>query len=319
MSNISIIGGTGFVGQHLSNMLAQAGHNVQVLTRKKTCADYFYTHPNITVTVYSSANHTSLYKKLSSAEVLINLVGVFNRGAMQDKHVQLPLQLLQLCNDLNISQFIHFGALGAQEASQEANSKAQSIYFKTKFEAQTKLLEAAEHCNTVVTILKPALIFAENDKFFSQFQTLCKSLPLVLVPCSESLLQPVYIKDVEKALSYCLLNPKCFNKSFELAGPKQYSFIELVKLTATYNGENTKKVRAMPNFMAIALAKLTGWYPKAPFNYDQYLSLQVPNITQNNALDEFNIKPTPLESVLAFRFRLQGLDRYDSARVGAKR
>ena len=317
MSIISMIGGSGFVGQHLCNAFISQGHQVRIFTRKIT-QKTFNSNPNVTFIEYNTNEPEPFKNALQDSDILINLVGVFNKSAMQVKHVDFPLMLLEYCNTLKIKHFIHFGALGAS-ATILNDKSPQSVYLKTKSQAEMRLLEHSAQLQVPTTILKPSIIFAENDAFFTQFQTLCNTLPIVLVPCPNSLFQPVYVGDIAKAILSILNNPTYFYRSLELAGPQQYRFIDLVKMTAKYNDQPTCKVRGMPNFMAKLIGKLIGWYPKAPFGYDQYLSLQVPNISNQSAFSELNITPTPLESVLAFRFRFQGQDRYEIDKKKARR
>lgn len=211
MSIISIVGGTGFVGQHLCNIFISQGHQVRVFTRKIT-QNAFNSNPNVTFIEYN-INEIELFKKnLKNSDALINLVGVFRKSAMQEKHVSFPLLLLECCNTLKIKHFIHFGALGASKALLD-DKTPQSVYLKTKSQAEIRLLEHAIKCQVPTTILKPSLIFAENDPFFTQFQKLCNLLPLVLIPCPNSLLQPVYVGDIGKAILNILNNPTYFYRS----------------------------------------------------------------------------------------------------------
>ncbi|HLF67075.1 MAG TPA: NAD-dependent epimerase/dehydratase family protein, partial [Gammaproteobacteria bacterium] len=96
---IVVLGGTGFVGQHLCAALVQAGHRVRVLSRNPDKAKALTVLPTLSLKVANIYQQDTLNKACHGAEVLINLVGILNedghRGiGFRKAHVTLAQKVI---------------------------------------------------------------------------------------------------------------------------------------------------------------------------------------------------------------------------------
>ena len=110
-------------------------------------------------------------------------------------------------------------------------------------------------------------------------------------------MQPVWVKDVSAALVAALEDRATYGESFPLVGPKVYSLRELVEFTAETAGLR-RKIVGLPDWMARLQARVMDFVPGKPFSTDNYLSLQVDNVSEENALERFGIRPRSIETVV---------------------
>ena len=111
-------------------------------------------------------------------------------------------------------------------------------------------------------ILRPSLVFGPEDRFFNKFASMAQILPAVpLIGGGETKFQPVYVGDLADAVIAALENPQAKGKTFDLGGPRVYSFKELMELMMQ---EIRRKRRLMPISWSLA-ETLGGLFEKIPF------------------------------------------------------
>jgi NADH dehydrogenase len=111
--------------------------------------------------------------------------------------------------------------------------------------------------------------------------------------------QPVYAADVGRAVAAAALDPKSHGgRVYELGGPQILTMRELIEWVCETTGRNRAAIE-IPDPIAGALARLTGWAPGAPITWDQWLMLQRDNVASPGAkgLEAFGITKTPLAAV----------------------
>src|SRR3546814_9035813 len=78
------------------------------------------------------------------------------------------------------------------------------------------------------TVLRPSVVFAEDDGFINMFAGLIEALPVLPVFAPHACLQPVFADDVVEAVAIALADPASHGgRTYELAGPATMSMIEL--------------------------------------------------------------------------------------------
>src|SRR3546814_7802631 len=79
------------------------------------------------------------------------------------------------------------------------------------------------------TIIRPSVIFGPEDDFINRFARMAKMLPVIPVVKPDARFQPVWVGDVAEAVARAAVDPGQYGgKTFELGGPRVYSFEELV-------------------------------------------------------------------------------------------
>lgn len=293
---ICILGGTGFVGQHLVARFANiAGVTLHVATRNLRRHQGLFQQSNVELVVVDPFNSVQLQKFLQDCAVVINLVGILNEAGknqtFQHLHVDLVQAMVEAAQVTGVKRFLHMSAL-------HANADAGPSRYQYTKGAGENVAHSRGQAFMNVTSFRPSVIFGPGDSFFNRFAGLLRFAPGVFpLACSNSRFQPVFIGDVVESFARALDAPDSYAKHYNLCGPKIYLLKELVGYTAHLLGRNIRVIG-----LNAALSRLQGHVmgvlPNAPFSYDNYLSLQVDSVCEADDFAAFGIVPTAVEMVV---------------------
>jgi NADH dehydrogenase len=118
------------------------------------------------------------------------------------------------------------------------------------------------------------------------------------VIASKRQFQPVYVKDLAKAIAMAALDPATYGRqTFEIGGPQAMSMEDIYRVCARSAGREPELLD-MPN-AASAFLSWFGFLPGAPLSRDQWKMLQRDNMpgAGTKGLEAFGIEPTALGSV----------------------
>ena len=313
---VCILGGTGFVGQALAHRLSRYGHEVHILTRRRSRHRALTVNPAVRVIECNVHDAGRLRQQFDGCSVVINLVGILNEtgagNSFQRAHVELPRAVINAMQDTGVRRLLHMSALNADAAEQH------SRYLKTKGEAED-LVHAAGEQGLLVTSFRPSVIFGPGDSFFNRFAGLLKLSPLAFpLACPESRFAPVYVGDVVEA--FCRsIDPATAGERLDLCGPEIFTLRELVEYTRDQAGSNCRII-GLGDGLSRLQAMALGMVPGKPFTLDNYYSLQKHSICVNNALPELGIQPTPVAAVVpAYLAGKSARSRYPELRRRAGR
>ena len=287
------MGGTGFLGQTLAAHLIKLGYQVSIPTRQRESFRELLVLPGLQLVQANTHIEVDLKRALQGSDAVINLVGILNetRSSTQKfhtAHVEFTERLINACKDVGIQRYIQVSALKAEPET------SPSEYLRTKGQAEALVQKST--LNT--TVFRPSVIFGSKDSFVNKFAALLKlPIPLFFVPVPNARFAPVYVNDVVEGIARSIDNPETFKKRYSCCGPKIYSMRELIQLIAGTMGVKRKIIGLNP-FLSKFLAGFLGMMPGKPFSKDNYYSLQVNNICENNGLVKLGIKPVSLESVI---------------------
>jgi NADH dehydrogenase len=115
---------------------------------------------------------------------------------------------------------------------------------------------------------------------------------------------------VAEAIALAATHEGFSGQTFELGGPKVYSFREILELVLAEIRRDRLLV-PLPFPLAKLIAFFTGVLPNAPLTMDQVELLKLDNVVAEGArtLHDLGIDPTPAESIVGSylgRFRKQG-------------
>ena len=313
IQKICVLGGTGFVGRHLVARLANRGYQVKVPTRHPQRHRDIAVLPGAELVEADIHDPTVLLETFSGCHAVINLVGVLHEYPNQSfraVHAELPAKVVEACRAVGIKRLLHMSALHADAA------KGPSQYLFTKGEGEQVAMRAPD---LAVTSFKPSIIFGPDDNFYNQFANMLKALPVVPLACPNARFAPVYVGDVAQAFEVALENEDTVGKSYELCGPRVYTFREVLEDIARMLGLK-RLVVGLPDSMARLQAKILGLLPVKIFTTDNYLSLQVDSVCGCNGLEALGIAPHSVESIMPMHFGGKTQRRkYDSLRESARR
>lgn len=224
---ITVFGGSGFIGRHLIRRLAKSGAVVRIATRTPTKAGYLKTAGAVGQIVPFATDVTkdeSVARALQGADIVINLIGVlYERGAQsfQAAHVEAAGRIARIAAATGVARLVHISALGA-------DASVPSAYARSKAAGEAAVLAAYPEA----TILRPSIVFGPEDGFFNKFAAMAQIAPaLPLIGGGATRFQPVYVGDLADAIVAALDLDSAKGRTFELGGPRSYSFKELLELT----------------------------------------------------------------------------------------
>jgi NADH dehydrogenase len=299
---VAIVGGSGFVGRALVERLAKRGWRIRVAVRNRARAMRLKVLADLGQIDFLAADVTrpeTLAPAMAGADWAVNLVGIlassgrYGFGAVQAEGAGAVARAAAAAG---VKAFAHVSAIGADPAS-------DSAYGRTKGEGEAAV-RAGFPC---AAILRPSLIFGEDDGFTNRFAGLIAALPVVPVIAPATRFQPVFVGDVADAILASLERQETGRcaETFELGGPDILTMRAINEWLAAATG-HTKPIVDVPDFGARILAGL-GSLPGAPLTEDQYRMLQRDNVVAAGAmgLAELGIAPTSLAAAAP-----QWLERY---------
>src|SRR6185295_399094 len=104
-----------------------------------------------------------------------------------------------------------------------ADPDAASNYGRTKGEGEAAVRKAFPKA----TIVRPSLVFGPEDELTNRFAAMAR-LPVLPVLAARRNFQPVYVRDLAKAIGKAALEPQAHGgKTYEIVGPQPMSMVEL--------------------------------------------------------------------------------------------
>ena len=296
---VTIFGGSGFLGRYVIRALAAQGWRIRVAVRRPHIAQDLKVIGQVGQVQLYQANlrfPETIKAAMEGADAVVNLVALlYETGAQSFEalHIKAVEDMAKIAADKNITNMVHVSSIGA-------DIDAASEYSQSKGRGEA-LLRA--QC-PMADIIRPSVIFGAEDQFFNRFAQMSAISPsLPLIGGGDTKMQPVYVGDVAAAIAQSL-TVGSQGQTYELGGPRQYSFRELMQLMLSIID---KKRILMPvpwgaaNLMGLA-GEMSGALPFiAPFlTRDQVISLKVDNVVSDDALSfaDLNITPATLESIL---------------------
>jgi len=290
---ICVLGGTGFVGRHLIGALVKENFDIKVLSRKRERHRELLVLPGVSVINSNVYNAKELNRHFAGVDIVINLVGIINQrghnNSFNVSHIELTEKVIAACKNNKISRLLHMSALNADA------EKGASHYLKSKGIAENLVHKVA---GINVTSFRPSVIFGQDDDFFNRFANLLKISPSIFpLACPDSKFAPVYICDVVDCFVKAIDNRKTYGQRYELCGPEVYSLKQLVEYTASQIGVK-RRVLGLGDGLSSLQATVMGMLPTKPFTRDNYKSLQVDCVGEDEFPAIFDTIPTSIEAVM---------------------
>ena len=302
----AVLGGSGFIGRYVVKRLAARGQVIAVGCRNAERAKFLKPMGDVGQVVplnVAIGDEVVLPAFLAGNEALVNCVGILRESGSQTfelVHHVGPARLARLARDAGIERFVHISAIGA-------DSRSPSAYARTKAAGEAAVRDAFP----TVTILRPSIVFGPEDRFFNRFAAMAMVSPVLpLIGGGQTRFQPVYVGDVGDAVVKCLEDPVAAGRTYELGGPKIYTFRELLELLLSEIHRKRWFVD-VPFGVAALQARLMSVLPNPPLTPDQVELLKRDVVVSSGAmtLASLGLTPTAAEAILPTyldRFRRGG-------------
>jgi uncharacterized protein YbjT (DUF2867 family) len=229
---------------------------------------------------------------LAGADAVVNAISLYvehGTDTFHSVHVETAAKIASAARRAGIKRFVHVSGIGA-------NTISPSPYIRSRGEGEA----AVQAVFPGAAIVRPAVIFASDDAFLTTILRLLRTMPAYpIFGDGRTRLQPVYVDDVAAAIAQVLLQSQKPYSVYELAGPRVYSYEELLRTISRIAGVRPVLMR-MPFAFWNALAGVAEMLPQPPLTRNQVELMQI-DTTASEKLPGFRtlgISPRSLEDEL---------------------
>jgi NADH dehydrogenase len=290
----TVFGGSGFIGRYVVKRLAERDYIVRVAVRDPEAA--LFLKPmgvpgQIVPLGVSVTDDAGVAAAVAGAEVVVNLVGILHetrKATFKAIQGEAPGRIGRAAAS-GARAVVQLSAIGADPAS-------PSAYARSKAEGE----QAVRAAFPAATVLRPSIVFGPEDAFFNRFAALARFVPaLPLYGSGETKFQPVHVGDVADAVMAALDRPEAAGRTYELGGPRVYSFRELLAYILTVTGRS-RLLMPLPWSVGRMQARVFELLPNPPLTRDQLLLLQKDNVVAPGALTlaDLGIQPKAVEAIV---------------------
>jgi NADH dehydrogenase len=223
---VTVFGGSGFLGRAVIRALCKQGYRVVAPLRQPHLGHRVRALGDVGQVDVRQANlryPDSVAAAMHGAYAVVNCVGLLyekGRQTFHALHVRGAETVAEAAKKAGVQRLIHISSIGADERS-------RSAYARTKAEGEAAVRAAFPSA----TILRPSIVFGSEDGFFNRFGDMARSSAILpLIGGGKTRLQPIYVGDVADAVAGALARPASAGRTYELGGPRTYSFKELMQI-----------------------------------------------------------------------------------------
>jgi uncharacterized protein YbjT (DUF2867 family) len=288
MSRVTVFGGTGFVGRRIVRYLSESGATLRVASRHPGPAE----GDHVTQIAADAHDERSVEDAVAGADGVVNAISLYaehGRDTFHSVHVEAAARIARVARQAGAKRLVHLSGIGADAAS-------PSPYIRSRGEGEP----AVQAAFPGAVIIRPAVMFAPDDGFLTTILRLLRVLPAYpMFGDGRTRLQPAYADDVAAAVAQVLRQSKKPYPLYELAGPRVYSYGELLRNIARTAGLRPVLMR-MPFALWDALAGAAEILPHPPLTRNQVDLMQI-DTTASGDLPGFRvlgISPRSLEQEL---------------------
>lgn len=280
---ITLFGGSGFIGAHVAQALLARGARLRIASRHPEKAQRLKPLANLGQIQFLRCDVRSdadVAGALFGADAVVNLVGAFD-GDLRALMGEAPGRIARLAAAGGARAMVHLSAIGADGESASGYARAKALGEARVFDAFPQ-----------ATVLRPSVVFGEDDAFINMFAGLIRMAPVLPVFGPESKVQPLLVDDLAEAVARAIASPhEHGGKTYELGGPEPISMLDLNQRIAA--GQRRKRLFVpVPDGASALFAALPG----TPMGNDQWIMLKEGSVVSGDlpGFAELGIEPRPL-------------------------
>jgi uncharacterized protein YbjT (DUF2867 family) len=216
---ILLTGASGYIGKRLLPVLVESGHEVICSVR-----DVNRFNPPESLKSRIEIVQADLLDKTSLENIPKDIDGAFylvhSMSASSDYQLLEQESAINFRNAINKTNAKHVVYL-----SGIVNESELSEHLESRKNVEIELNKGAFSCTT----LRAGIIIGSGSASFEIMRDLVEKLPIMITPkWLNTRCQPIGVSDVLKILSKTMLNPKTFNKDFDIGGPDILTYKEML-------------------------------------------------------------------------------------------
>ena len=267
---VTVFGGTGFVGRRVARHLRGSGATVRIASRHPGRAE----GDSLEHIAADAHDERSVEAAVVGADGVVNAISLYvehGRDTFHSVHVEAAARIARAARRAGAKRFVHLSGIGADAGS-------PSPYIRGRGEGEA----AVQTAFPGAVIIRPAVMFAPHDAFLTTILRLLRSLPAYpMFGHGRTRLQPAYADDVAAAIAEVLRQSKKPYPIYELAGPRIYSYEELLR-TIARSARLRPVLMRMPFAFWHAVAGLAEILPQPPLTRNQVELMQIDTTASEN-------------------------------------
>lgn len=242
---ILITGGTGFIGNVLIRHLDNLGHPIKLLIRPSKNSPRLPKNLPLDIAVTSLKDERGLRAAMKDVDCIYHLASAEMLGRkadLSDVDIKGTKALINAASSANIKRIFYLSHLGAERASAYPLLKAKGIAEYT-----------IKNSGIPFTIYRSGIVYGKNDHFSNGLALLMQASPYFVMLPEEgrTMLQPLWVEDMARVLTWSLDMPETINKTIKLGGPEYLSFREICEIIVGVLGIRRKFVNVSPVFLNV--------------------------------------------------------------------
>jgi NADH dehydrogenase len=294
MKKVAVIGGTGFVGRYIVEALLEAGCTVSLQVRPGS--ESKIRHPDaVDIVPGDVGSATAIAKTLEGCDAVIYCIGILKESRRQGVTFEAlqyegVVRTVEAAISGGVRRFLLMSANGVKVPG--------TPYQETKKRAEDFLLASGLDA----TVFRPSVIFGDPRGAMEIATQLYQQMVRPPIPAAgfytgwhpgdgQIMMSPVHAEDVAAAFVHALNDDDTIGKVFELGGPEQVSWSDMIRRIAAASGRD-KSILPYPIGLIRFGALFLDWLPFFPATRDQLKMLAEGN-TADPAVIESLIRRRP--------------------------
>lgn len=287
---VLLTGASGYVGGRLLPILVARGYKVRCMTRRldakhdpQTGVEY------VQADAFDQTALAEALKGVDTAYYLIHSMG--SRNDFEELDRQAAENFAQACTQQGVKRIIYLGGLGNPDHK-------LSKHLRSRQEIGNVLRSS----NATVIEFRASIIIGSGSLSFEMIRALVERLPIMICPKWVRVrAQPISIEDVLSYLAEAMDLPASDSIIFEIGGPDQLSYGEIMKRYAKQRGLRRWMIPIpllTPYLSSLWLGFVTPLYSRVGRKLVD--SLRNPTLVSNNVADKhFKIRPKSTDESIA--------------------
>jgi NADH dehydrogenase len=291
---VTVFGGTGFLGRRVVRHLRKRGFSVRIASRHPDRGHRLFglDDPQLQSVAANIHHEQSVADAVAGAYGVVNAVSLYveqGQETFHSVHVESAERVAVQAHQAGVEWVAHVSGIGSDFTS-------PSLYIRKRGEGELVVQAAVADA----ILIRPAVMFGADDAFLNPILNLLRRLPVYpMFGRGLTKLQPAYVEDVAEAIATALQRTQKQAITYECAGPRVYSYEELLRTVAHKAGIKARLI-PVPFFTWHALAWVAEMLPSPPLTRNQVELMQVDNMSSPEmpGFGELGIAPRSIEEIL---------------------